>query len=56
MFSYRSTDFEDLRTFTNTKISSTTEDYTTHIFARNYQYKNNPKSNSKLKKIFYQPL
>ena len=41
----RSTDFEDLRTFTNTKLSSTTEDYSTHIFARNYQYKNAKKDN-----------
>ena len=42
----RSTDFEDLRTFTSKKVTLSPEDYSKYIFARNYQYRNDKKDNN----------
>ena len=41
----RSSDFEDLRNFSNKNVSTATEDYSKYIFARNYQYRNSKKEN-----------
>ena len=42
----RSTDFEDLRTFTSKKVTLSPEDYSKYIFVINYQYRNDKKDNN----------
>ena len=46
-----SVDFEDLRSFTKNEKTKTTEDYSSYIFARNLEYKNDNEKDKKSEEV-----